>query len=49
MKARVTSEFSFLKKHLDEVMNRTKTFPAKAVIGWAGREFERRQEGNRNP
>ena len=29
METRVTSEFTFLKKHLDEVMNKTKIFPAK--------------------
>ena len=29
METRVTSEFTFLKKHLDEVMNRTEAFPAK--------------------
>ncbi len=33
MKVRVTSEFNFLKKHLDVVMGTTKIFPAKAFIG----------------
>ena len=37
MKTKVTSEFIFSKKHPRKVMNRIKTFPAKAVIGVRGR------------
>ena len=36
MKVEVISEFIFSKKHLREVMNRIKSTPAKAVIGWMG-------------
>ena len=33
METRVTSEFTFLKKHHDEVMNKTRVIPAKTFEG----------------